>query len=353
SLDTMFLRFPEDRSLDDTFTLVELEGVEALSQLYRYRLHLVADPAKPVAFDQFLGRSVSIAIPGNGPVRHVGGIIRQLTQERRDQNHIHYRAEVVPRLWALTRTARSRIFQDVDVKEIVDQLIKDLTLVLTTGVSPERGIQGDYPRRPYCVQYRETDFNFLSRILEEEGIYYFFGEQGLDESVVFSDAPITPPAVPHSAKLNPDEVVGGNRPEERVTAWRKTQEVRSGKYTLRDHSFELPTSPLEASRSPTPTVRAGSALHRFDKPFRFPPEVYDYPGGYAERFDGVNRGGGDKAAALQGVYPDGERTAAIRMQQEAFPGLVIEGASNCRHFQPGFQFTLQVQDPASAAVWKA
>src|SRR5262249_10512528 len=104
--------------------------------------------------------------------------------------------------------------------------------------------------------------------------------------------------------------------------------------------------------NPVPQVHAGSATHRFDTPFGKSLEIYDYPGDYAQRFDGVNPGGGDRSEVLRKVFQDNERTATIRMQQEAVPGLVIQGSSTCRQFQPGYAFTLEVQDPRGPAGWK-
>lgn len=346
----MSVHFAGEKTPSKTFTLIGLDGIEGISQLYHYQLHLVADPAKPVDFAQFLGKPVSIQIPlPGGGTRTVNGILSRLTQGRIDRTHAHYQAEVVPRLWLLTRRAQSRIFQEFDATGIIANVLDSVPGGYLYG-GPDLG---NYPVRPYCVQYRETDFNFLSRILEEEGIYYYFRQDADTEQLVLSDAPLRHPDLPQFATAKLDPVRGGNRPDDRVTDWRKTQEVRSGEYTLWDHTFELPGSHLEASKNPQPKVQAGSATHRFDTPFGKELEIYDYPGDYAQRFDAVNRGGGDQPGVLGKVFQDNERTATIRMQQEAVPGLVIQGASTCRQFQPGYAFTLEVPDAAGNAVWKA
>jgi type VI secretion system secreted protein VgrG len=346
------LNFPQNGALNATVRVVGLTGTEGISQLYHYQLQLIADRAKPIAFDQFLGQRVIIRmlLPGNIR-RSISGIISLLTQERSDQTHAHYRAEVVPRLWLLTKRAQSRIFQDLSAMDIVGKVLESAPGDFSWGTNTIDG--GAYPLRPYCVQYRETDFNFLSRLLEEEGIYYYFQQEHDGERLVFADAPLQHPDLPHIATAKLDEVEGGNRPEDRITAWQKTQELRSGKCTLWDHSFELPRSHLEATKTPVPTVQAGSAKHRFDASLGRDLEIYDYPGDYAERFDGVNRGGGDQSAKLQGIFKDNLRTAAIRMEQEALPGLIIHGMSTCRQFQAGYQFTLEVQGPLKPSGWKA
>src|SRR5262249_6366541 len=114
----------------------------------------------------------------------------------------------------------------------------------------------------------------------------------------------------------------------------------SGKYTLWDHCFELPGKNLEAQQIITDEVTAGQVNHRLKLAGNDRLEVYDFPGGYAQRFDGVDKGGGDRAAGLPKIFDDNKRTAKIRMEQEAVGSVQINGESNCGHFAPGFQFTL-------------
>src|SRR5207253_4307815 len=139
--------------------------------------------------------------------------------------------------------------------------------------------RGRYPKRPYCVQYRETDFHFLNRLMEEEGIYYFFQNTTPDfpaDSMIICDEPLNHPHFLGDVRLDRDS---RSPNEHRITDWRKTQEIRSGKQTLWDHSFELPHQHLEAKKRPPPSVFAGPATHRLNLAPEH--ELYDYPGGYA------------------------------------------------------------------------
>ena len=348
----MTLTLTWSHGLESAFTVVGLRGSEGISQLFHYELDLVADPAKAIDFELVLGAHASIEFPlPGGGYRRIYGAISRLTEKRRDQTHAHFQAEVVPRFWFATKIAQSRVFQGLDVVEIMNAVFESVPVPYRSYI--ERRIQGQYPKRPYCVQYRETDFHFLSRLMEEEGIYFFFNHnEHLNPfaHLVISDTPLRHPDLQEPSDVKLDDTGGGNRPEDRITDWQKTQEMRAGRYTLWDHSFELPQSHLEATKMPVPSVRAGSVEHRFDRQVEL--ELYDYPGDYAKRFDGVNHGGGDQAAKLTEVFGDNERTAAIRMEQEALPGLIINGTGNCRHFEAGYKFTLEVQDPRRPSSWK-
>jgi type VI secretion system secreted protein VgrG len=324
------------------FTVVGWTGTEGISQLFHHELELVADPATAIDFHRVLGQLAILEIALGERKRRIHGIIGRLTQERTDRAHAHFRAEITSRLWLTTKIAQSRVFQDLDAVDIIKAVFDSWP---TPRPMVDYRIQGRYPKRPYCVQYRETDFQFLSRLMEEEGIYYFFDhEDDLNERLVISDTPLGHPDLPEGYPVHLEYADGGNRKEDRVTDWRKTQEMRAGKYTLWDHSFELPPQHLQATKSPLPSVRVGSTSHRLELQWGANHEIYDYPGGYAQHFDSVNRGGGNQAANLQGVFEDNQRTAAIRMEQETVPCLVIRGAGTYRHFRAGYAFTLEAPD---------
>ena len=240
---------------------------------------------------------------------------------------------MVPQLWFLTKISQSRIFQQVPVPEILEQVLK--------GLDVDFQLTGTYEPRDYCVQYRETDFNFASRLMEEEGIYLLL--QALGRRATPWSWPTRPTSLPETARAA-SVIYGGSEEgvhgENRISDWSKSQELRSGSYTLWDHCFELPHKHLEASATIIDSVAAGEVTHKLrvgnDKL-----EIYDYPGEYAQRFDGVNPGGGDRPADVQKIFADNKRTVELRMQEEATPGLVIQGASTCRHFVSGHKFKLE------------
>jgi type VI secretion system secreted protein VgrG len=247
---------------------------------------------------------------------------------------------MVPRFWLLTRQAQSRIFQQLTVPDILKQVLK--------GLDVSYSLQGKYEPRDYCVQYRETDFAFASRLMEEEGIYYYFKHANGTHTLVVADNPQGHGDVPGPTTLIYEGVLGGTRQEDRVLGWEKTQEVRSGKHTLWDHCFELPGKNLEAQKQLQDAVSVGTVSHNL-KTGSDGLEVYDYPGAYAQRFDGVAPGGSDRAADLQKIFQDNDRTVGLRSQEEAAAALRIEGASTCRHLAAGHKFTLTRHFDANGA----
>lgn len=316
----------------DALLLVGVDGREALSSLFRYEFRLLAENGVDVRFDSLLGQKVAAKMKASeGHLRYIAGIVSQVAEGGRDQNFTEYRIEVVPQLWLLTRSRRSRIFQNVSVPDILK--------VVLTGLDVAYEIQGDFKPREYCAQYRESDFDFASRLMEEEGIYYFFkhGENG--SRLVLANTPQSHPESEPSQVIF-EEIVGGNRPEERVYSWEKSQELRSGKVTLWDQSFELPGKNFEAQKTIVDSVQVGTIAHKVKTAINDKLEIYDFPGGYANRFDGVNPGGGDRAADLQNIFSDNTRTVEIRMQEEASRGVSIRAASSCSQITAGFRISL-------------
>jgi type VI secretion system secreted protein VgrG len=317
----------------DVLCLAGFTGREGLSQLFSFDLDLLAENRRQVPFEKLLGQSVTIRLAlGGGKYRAFNGIVRRLSQGERDATFTHFRAEIVPQLWMLTRRVQSRIFQHVNVPDILRQVFG--------SVSVRYELTGTYHPRNYCVQYHESDFAFASRLMEEEGIYYFFTHEDDSHQLVVADSPQSHPDVPDQATFLYDEIEGGTRPDFRVYRWEKTQELRSGKVTLWDHHFELPHKHLEAGRPLVSKVAVGKVTHPLDVAGNQQLEIFEFPAGYARRFDGIDRGGGERPADLQKIYEDNQRTARIRAQQEEVRALTIRGAGNCRQFVSGHRFNL-------------
>src|SRR5262249_19604093 len=148
-------------------------------------------------------------------------------------------------------------------------------------------LQGSFQPRDYCVQYRETDFNFASRLMEEEGIFYFFKHSEQGHQMVLANTVTSHPDMPLASTVVYEDVQGGTRAEDRIYDWSKSQELASGKTTLWDHCFELPHKHLEADKTIQESVAAGGVNHKLKVSNNDKLEVYDYPGEYAQRFDGI------------------------------------------------------------------
>jgi type VI secretion system secreted protein VgrG len=164
--------------------------------------------------------------------------------------------------------------------------------------------------------------------------------------MVVADSPISHPELPDDEVIPFDSMSGGRRQEDRIWQWEKAQELRSGKYTLWDHNFELPRKNLEASVGTVDSTTAGTITHKLRVGGNEELEIYEYPGGYAHRFDGIDPGGSERSSDLQKLFDDNQRTVKIRMQQVEAGTLAIHGLSDCRHMISGHKFRLDGHDDA-------
>lgn len=319
----------------DVLLIRSITGREGLSQLYSYEVEAFAPLATEVAFDKLIGQAVqvSVALKG-GEKRYFHGLVKSVVRGARSASAIAYRLEIVPALWLLTQRTQCRVFQQVPVPDLLRKVLAGLDIDLE--------LTGTYEPRDYCVQYRETDFAFVSRLMEEEGIYYFFRHREDGHTLVIADSPQSHEPLPCDPVLHYDEERGGvESQDEIVYVWEKQQVLRSGKVTLWDHSFELPHKPLDAQEMVDEDLQIGSVTHKLKLGGNDQLELFDFPGGYAQRFDGVSPSGGDRAADLQKIYADNERTARIRMRQETAGAIQITGHTDSLHLIPGYRFDLQ------------
>ena len=317
----------------DAIFITSFSAREGISQLFQYYLELIAPNDTDVSFDQLLGQKVTVELATlQDKSRFFNGIVSRFSQGQRDQQFTTYRAEVVPQFWLLTRKWESRIFQHISVPDILKKVLE--------GIATAFEIVGNFEKRDFCVQYRETDFNFASRLMEEEGIFYYFRHTSDEHKMVLTNNSAGLSDVPDQSTVVFDEIFGGRRPDLRIFSWSKVQEMRAGKYTLFDHCFEQPQSHLEASKTIQDSVQVGTVTHKLKVGGNDKLEIYDYPGEYAQRFDGIDKSGGEQPAEVQKIFQDNQRTVGIRMQQEAVPSIEITGSSNCSQFMSGFTFTL-------------
>ncbi len=318
----------------DKLIITRFNGSEEISQLFEWHLDLLAENATKVEFDKLIGQKITVELEmPSGKTRYFHGICNRLAEGKRDSTFTHYKMEVVPQFWLLCRRTQCRIFQQINVPDILKQVLK--------GLDVKFELSGKYPERDYCVQYRETDFDFANRLMEDEGIYYYFQHDKKGHTMIVADTPQSHVDVPEFNKAIFDDLTGGNRPEMRVTDWEKVQELRSGKVTLWDNCFELPQQHLDTQKTIQETVAVGKVTHKLKVADNDKLELYDYPGGYAQRFDGIDPGGGARPADLKKIFEENARVAKLRIEQEACESLEIRGSSNCRQFTAGEKFTLE------------
>lgn len=296
----------------DKLLLTGFHGKEELSRPFHFDLSFLSEDHS-IAFDKIIGQNVSLSIyTPDGEKRHFHGLISRFSQGRGggegegDSRFSHYSATMVPWLWLLTRTADSRIFQEKSVPDIIksifeDQGFQDFSFRLNASYEP----------RNYCVQYRETDFSFISRLLEEEGIYYFFEHAKKAHTLVIADASGEHPPCPKQEEASCQVAAGGWLEEDVITSIEIEQQIRPGKFTLNDFNFEMPTTNLKV----TAMAKAEQNLGPGER------EIYDHPGEYD-------------------VKAGGQKLVDIRMEEEEAQFAMISGSSVCRAFTSGYRFKL-------------
>jgi type VI secretion system secreted protein VgrG len=253
----------------DVLLLTSMSGSEEIGRLFDYRLELASMNHQIKAAD-IVGQNVSIRLDlPAGKKRYFNGFVSCFTQTPASGRLARYRATVVPWLWFLTRCADCRIFQEKTVPEIIKQVLKD------RGYTDlEDALNSSYGTWDYCVQYRETDFNFISRLMEQEGIYYFFKHADGKHTMVLADSAGAHEAYPQFEEVKyrpPDDRAGD---EEYITDWIVETRVQPGAYALNDFDFENTKKDL----------RSRAKVGREHEAADF--EIYDYPGNYTETGDG-------------------------------------------------------------------
>jgi type VI secretion system secreted protein VgrG len=292
----------------DVLLLQEITGYEGISRLFSYDLDLLAYDNDSISFDDIVGQKVSIKfqLPDGSP-RYISGYVSRFTQGKTDERlFTYYRAQVVPWLWFLTREADCRIFQNMTVPDIISKIFdpfgfKDFKL----------NLKSSYPQLEYCVQYRETSFNFVSRLMEEFGIFYYFDHTTQNKhTLVLADQSSNLPAC-HSSPISYDTQVGGLADPQVIDNWHVGQEVKTGKYTVTDYNFTTPSTSLLSNEPTVVTLSASQDL-----------ELYDYPG-------------------LHTTKDQGDTVAKVHMQEEESGHMVVSGAGNARGLMSGFSFELK------------
>ncbi len=289
---------------DEDFVLLGFQGREAISELFAFELELVSENLS-IDPSSLVGQSVTWTVsPEQAPVSYFNGFISRLhAAELSFRDRRIYRAHVVPWLWFLTRTTDCRIFQNQSVPDIVQQIFNDHGFAdFDFG-----GVTGDHPVHEYRVQYRETAFNFVARLLEEEGIFYYFKHQDGRHVLTLADNP-------SSFRDSEKELVTYSSTPSLgcISEWERSYEFRPGKWTLKDYNFETPDTELEGS---APSVLPVKQMTKY--------EVYDYPGGFLK----TDRG---------------KKLAELRIEQEETGWDVVRGRGAATTFHCGKTFSLDL-----------
>jgi|HubBroStandDraft_6_1064221.scaffolds.fasta_scaffold10929_5 type VI secretion system secreted protein VgrG len=284
---------------EDVLLLRSFQGQEAISRLFSFDLDLVSeDPS--INYEDIVGQAVTVSLMlADASPRYWNGFVSRFVQAGRDSNVSVYQATIVPWLWFLDQTTDCRIFQNKTAPDIIKQIFqeygyRDFTLRL----------YGDFVKRDYCVQYRESDFNFVSRLMEEEGIFYFFEHEKGKHTLILGNDPAAHQECLNQPTARYEGTAGGWQDDDVILQWLQEQEFRPGIFTATDYNFETPSTSLLSS------VNGNGKW-----------EVYDFPGEYTKK-------------------ADGDKLVKVRLQEQQMPQSVARGTSDCRAFGVGYKFKL-------------
>lgn len=324
-----------------------MEGEEGLSRLFNFRMHVVAPrldrPASVAApIEKLIGQAASIRLRGRHGDRRVHGIIHRFVRiERpRDKDLFHFELELVPTLWLWTRRSRSRIFQRQSVPAILHAVLDELR------PNVEFQLRATYSDREYCVQYRESDFAFASRLMEDEGISYYFRHEADRHVLVLVDHASGFEDLPEQRELRFDDTEHPASGTERLTTWQTTRSLQSQVFRQRDQHFELsgmsPGPPLRLLQAEQ-SVNGDIAVGNVKVPLTVPPlrpdaeplEQYEHNSGFARRFEGP--GGANNLAS---IYDQQKRQVLLREEEETGAALRIDAGGTYMHLLPGFKFAV-------------
>ena len=302
--------FKAHSPLGDQLRFRSLFGREQISRLFEFRVSLLSE-SDSISAKSLLGHDMSIEIDltteqNGGGKRFLSGQVTGFRFAGRDGDLFSYDAILSPWLWLATRRSDFKIFQFKTVPDIVQEVLAPY------GFSVVNKLTSMYRSWEYCVQYDETDFNFISRLLEHEGASFYFAHQQGSHQLVLADGigsysplPNGPTTIPYYPGTRAAHV----HSEDFFDGWQAYEDIASGRFAADDYDFKK-------SRALLDTKQAQPAGHSQDSW-----EIYDWPGGYTE-------------------VGDGENYARVRIEQHKAAREVMEGHGNARNLAPGYLFTL-------------
>jgi len=260
--------------IDSELLLESFTGREAISELYNFQLKVLCakvdiDPTKIVgkkmSFSVAYSDDASKKRVFNGYVKRIkaGETFSTTAGLTSAGNLRRYEIEVVPWMWFLTQTQDSRVFQDKSVIEIIEEVLADHQTTSEGNWDVSTHIVNTHPKRNFCAQYQETDFDFLSRLMEEEGIFFYFRHavedsgDGTHTWVICDDV--------SGYKFNPTKASGDDGDHtimhrqgaglgEQISLWQHQFDIRTGSVLLHDYDYNLAAANPATIASPSPTI---------------------------------------------------------------------------------------------------
>jgi len=291
--------------LGDQLKFRLMNGTEEISTLFALDVDLLSE-SKSIDPKALLGKSATVEIEmDGGGKRYIDGIVTRFGMQGQDFSKYSYRLLLRPWFWLATRKTNFKIFQFKTVPDIIDEVLGSY------GYPFEKKLTRAYRSWDYCVQYYESDHNFLARLCELEGIYYYFTHSSGQHTLVFADDIVgSHQPLPGGASIPfyPPEKAAVHE-KECIYSWQLGQEIHSGRHFNDDYDFKKPRADLSNMRQMPP----GHAHDQFER--------YEWPGGYTE-------------------FTDGETYARIRLEEQLSPRSRVMGVSNHRGLAPGYTTTL-------------
>jgi type VI secretion system secreted protein VgrG len=297
----LYINTPLDSS-ERKFTLINIEGEEEISCLFNYTIVLSAND-NAITFQDIIGKQVTVTIETyNQSKRYINGVVTKFIQAGNDYKHTTYFMEIRPWFWELTLTSDSRIFQNKSTPDIIKAIFQELGY---TDFSDK--LTGSYEQRIYCVQYQETAFDFICRLMQEEGIFYFFEHSDSTHTLILADDNDTFTDCPGSSEIKMK--LNSVFDDEKIERLTYEEQLTTNQYSVDDFNFETPETDLMV------TTSSG------DKKYR----RYEYPARFL-------------------VKDKGDPISKRRLESFERIKKHLTGNSYCRSFISGYKFTLSEHD---------
>jgi type VI secretion system secreted protein VgrG len=300
----------------DVLLIESLDGAEGISRLFEFQVELLADTGATIDPKSMIGAKVAVAITlnDNQGSRWINGIVASFEQGPGDKEFNIFKARIVPSLWQLTLSSNCRIFQNKTVIDIVKAVVSEYGLSLSDQTN------GSYQQLDYCTQYSESDFQFVSRILEESGIFYWFEHTDQDNKFVlgddrnaYQDCPLSA-SFPYLQSKSGEEGAYGAW----VSEFTATATMVSGKHSTAEYNYK------DYKREDVPDVSSASPYGKnaFNE--------YLYPSGA----EGYADGSPDVSKSLETLFLQTRSVAADSVAE------LFRGEGNARSLCAGYTFTL-------------
>src|SRR5580658_9313652 len=302
---------------DDVLLPERLSGSEGISELFCYKLDLLAATGTTVDPTDIVGKRVCIGLQcdDDGTERYINGFVSSFEMLNGDQEYNYYRATIVPSLWMLTLTKNTRVFQNQTVTDVIQAVLSPYS------ISPSLQTSNTYTPLDYCTQYRESDFNFISRLMEQSGIFYYFQHTEDDHTLVLHDtsSKLSDCPIQNSFEYQPEVEDRGGYYDFFIHELTSRSTMVTGKYTSWDFSF-IGAQTIDGTDMPT----AGPLGDNSN-------EAYDY----AEATGYLKKEASDQnLKSLVDFFGTARRDASDAETS------IIEGASNAVCMQTGYTFSI-------------